>query len=82
MKKIKNIPPPFPSHKVIIKSLCYDSPARALQYLVTHYDAVEIIVLKQRSRSITIKMKCVDSLYELIKLHFIKDMGRDYLWKG
>ncbi len=78
---IKQLQEPFPPHKVTLKSATTAYPSRALNYLVTKYEYVEITVLKQRFRSITIEIRCTDSIYEVIKLDFVKDMGRDYIWK-
>ena len=81
IKKIKSIPLAFPSYKVTLKPLNMDSPSYALNYLVRKYEEVAITVTKQRTRSITIEIHCIDATYELIKLNFVKDMGRDFLWK-
>lgn len=80
-KKIKSIPLAFPSYKVTLKSLNMDSPSYALNYLVGKYEGVTITVTKQRTSSITIEIHCIDTIYQQIKLNFVKDMGRNFLWK-
>ena len=81
IKKIKSIPFISPSYKVTLKSLNISSPTYALNYLVRKYEDVAITIVKQRTRSITIEIHCIDTIYQQIKLNFVKDMGRDYLWK-
>ena len=80
-KTLKTFPPPFSTHKVTLKSLSYDSPSRALRYLMLKYEDINMFVLKQRSSSITIEIHCGANVYEQIKLNFVTDMGRDFLWK-
>ena len=80
-KPIKNIPPAFTPHKVTLKSLNMDSPSYALNYLVRKYEGITITVTKQRTSSITIEIHCIDTIYQHIKLNFVKDMGRNFLWK-
>lgn len=83
MKKIKIISPYFSPHKVTIKStLAWSNPpSYALSYILDHYEGVMVTVLKQRVARITIEIHCTDVMYDLIKLNFVKDMGRNYLWK-
>lgn len=82
-KKLKTFPPPFSTHKVTLKSSSsfFQPPARALRYLVSKYENVNMTVLKQRPCSITIEIHCGADLYEQIKLNFVKDMGESYIWK-
>ena len=80
-KILKTFPPPFSTHKVTLKSLSYDSPSRALKYLVLTYEGINITVLKHRPSSIIIEICCGNDLYKHIKLNFVTDMGRDFLWK-
>jgi len=71
-------------HRVTIKdgNLTWQrQPYEAIRYLVAKLPDTKIIIHKQRMRSITITIYCTDDLYELIKLHFVKDMGRDFLWR-
>lgn len=76
---------PFSPHKVTLKAihkgLCAPSPSKAIEYIMATFDNVDIIVNKQRVRSITITIKCGDGLYNLMKLNFVKDMGHDFIWK-
>ena len=76
---------PFRPHKVILKSihkgLCTPSPSKALEYIMAMFDGTTIIVNKQKVRSITLTIQCGDNIYHLMKLNFVKDMGRDFIWK-
>lgn len=80
-----NIIEPFPSHKVTLKTihkgLCAPSPSKALEYIMATFDDTAIVVNKQKARSLVITIKCGDNIYNLIKLNFVKDMGRDFIWK-
>ena len=81
LKTLKKIPPAFPPHKVTIKAISLRSPSGALAYLDRELDEGYIVVNKQRAKSITITMHCIDSVYEITKKSFIKAMGEDFLWK-
>ena len=75
----------FSTHKVTLKSIYdgyrYPSPARALNYIVSKFEGAHITIDKQRVNSITITMRCGDTMFQTIKLHFVKDMGASFLWK-
>lgn len=79
--KRKNIFDPFPPHKVTLKTIYISSPRVALAYLVNSYRDIRIRVLKQYTRSVIIEICCSEDTYEDMKLHFVKDMGDDFLWK-
>ena len=79
-KRIK-IQPPFSTYKVTIKSLHISSPSRALAYLTRDYGEAMIVVNKHRARSITITLRCSNSIYREMKLRFVRDMGSDFIWK-
>ena len=87
LKKIKQIPPAFPAHTVTIEAIktwnghiyTFLSPCKAIDYLCKYEIAVTII--KQREASIKILVECSDSIYERIKLDFVRIMGDKYLWK-
>ena len=83
--QLKNIPQPFSSHRVTLKSihqgLCAPSPSKALEYIMTVFDDTAIIVNKQKVRSITVTINFGDNIYNIMKLNFVKDMGRDFIWK-
>ena len=85
LKEMKNIPPAFPQHKVTIKAisngLCAPSPSKAIAYIMNNWEGIPIVVNKQRERSITITIYCSDEQYKFMKLYFVRDMGRDFLWK-
>lgn len=72
---------PFPPHKVKLKSINCESPSWALEYILAKFNKVAVTVNKQRVYNIIITIRCGDSMYELIKLDFVKDMGRHFLWK-
>lgn len=82
---IKNLQDPFPPHKVTLKSInkgiCAPSPSKALEYILSIFEDVKVTVDKQRIRSLTITIRCSDQIYNIVKLNFVKDMGRDFLWK-
>ena len=82
---IETIQDPFPLHKVTLttihKGLCAPSPSKALEYIMTVFDNTGIVVNKQKARSLVITIKCGDNLYNIMKLNFVKDMGRDFIWK-
>ena len=87
MNLIKNIPPAFPAHKVTIKSIktwnghiyTFLSPCKAIDYLCKQEAVVTII--RQREASIKILIECSDSIYERLKLDFVRIMGDKYIWK-
>jgi hypothetical protein len=82
---INKLQDPFPPHKITLKSinkgLCAPSPSKALEYIMTIFEDVNVIIDKQRMRSITITIRCSNQMYNIAKLNFVKDMGRDFLWK-
>ena len=82
---IKNIQDPFPPHKVRLKSIYdgyrYPSPSKALEYIFLRFKDTDITVDKQKANSITITIRCGDAMYQSIKLHFVKDMGQNFIWK-
>lgn len=77
----RKIRPAFPTHKVTLKSINIPPPSRALEYLLAKFEDVTITVDKQRISSITITFHCTRDVYERIKLYFVRDMGRDFIWK-
>ena len=89
LKKIKQIPTPFPSHKVTIKAIkrwngyanIWQPPCNAIDYLYRQEKAATIIIIKQREASIKILIECSDSIYERIKLDFVRIMGDKFIWK-
>ena len=88
LKKIKQIPTPFPSHKVTIKAIkrwnghvnIWQPPCNAINYL-HQQEKVAITIVKQRETSIKILIECSDSIYERIKLDFVRMMGDKFIWK-
>ena len=88
LKKIKNIPPPFPSHKVTIKAIkkwngyvyTWQSPCNAINYL-HQQEKVTITIIKQRESRIKILIECSDNIYECIKFDFVRIMGDKFIWK-
>lgn len=88
LKKIKQIPTPFPSHKVTIKAMkrwngdvyTWSYPCNAIEYLYRQEKAA-ITIIKQRETSIKILIECSDSIYERIKLDFVRIMGDKFIWK-
>lgn len=81
LKKFKKIPPAFPPHKVTIKALHLTSPSNAIAYIMNNWKDIPIVVNKQRERSIIITIYCSEEQYKFMKLYFVKDMGRDFIWK-
>lgn len=81
--QLKNMPDPFPPHKVTLKAIwTRPQPHIALRYLVDNYgDGIGIVVSKHRQNSIVIKICCGEDLYQKIKLNFVKDMGNEFIWK-
>lgn len=83
--KTEEIAPLFPPHKVKIKSIYdgfrYPSPSQALEYIMARFPDVDIIINKQHTTSLTIILRCGSIQYKLIKLHFVKDMGKNFIWK-
>lgn len=88
IKKIKQIPPAFTVHKVTIKAITtwnghmytFLSPCNAIDYLCEQGEGV-ITIIKQRESSIKIMLECTDSVYELLKLNFVRIMGDKFIWK-
>jgi hypothetical protein len=82
---INNIPEPFTTHKVILKSIYdgyrYPSPSKALEYIFAKFKDIDIVINKQKTKSITITIRCSDTMYQSVKLHFVKDMGEKFLWR-
>lgn len=80
---IKNIQL-FSPYRVKIKSIYdgfkYPSPSQALEYIMAKFDG-NIIINKQHAKSLTITLHCESIQYERIKLYFVRDMGRDFIWK-
>ena len=87
-KKIKNIPLPFPLHKVTIKSIkkwngnvyIWQPPCNAINYL-HQQERVPMTIVKQREASIKILIECSDNIYERIKFDFVRIMGDKFIWK-
>ena len=87
LNKIKQTPPAFPMHKVIIKAIqtwnghiyTFLSPCQAIDYLCKR-EAVATII-KQREASIKIMIECSDDVYERLKLDFVRIMGDKFIWK-
>lgn len=82
---INNIPEPFTSHKVTLKAVYdgfrYPSPSQALNYIFSRFKDIDICINKQKTKSITLTIRCSDTVYQMIKLYFVKDMGKDFLWR-
>ena len=87
LKKIKQIPPAFPAHKVTIKAIktwnghtyTFLSPCTAIDYLCKQ--DVVVTIIKQREASIKIMIECSDAIYERIKLDFVRIVGDKFIWK-
>lgn len=76
-------------HKVTLNSISqlnnfgyyyFNSPSGALEYLCKKFDG-QIKVVKHKIKSITILICCENTVYESLKLDFIRNMGDSFIWK-